>query len=125
MANARGGNPNWKRNRKRRSKASFPGKDVPKCPYCGQNVRDILTAIALETDEAPTHFDCVIKKIGDDEGLQPKEKVVYLGNGGFGIVYFKNPSDPKQFTIRKHVQIEPEKKEITWRKAVSTRLSAR
>ena len=125
MASGGGRNPNWKRNRKRRSKASFPGKDVPKCPYCGQNVRDILTAIASEDGEAPTHFDCVIKKISDEESLQPKEKVCYLGNGSFGIVYFKNPSDPKQFIIRRRIQIEAEKKEITWRNAVSKRASAR
>ena len=125
MARGRGENPNRKRNWKKLSKASFPGKDVPKCPYCGQNVRDVLTAIAPESNEAPTHFDCVIKKIGEEESLQPKEKVCYLGNGSFGIVHFKNPSDPKKFTIRKRVRIEAEKKEITWRKAVSSRLSTR
>ena len=125
MASGRGRNPNWKRNRKRRSKASFPGKNVPKCPYCGQNVRDILTAIAIENDEAPTHFDCVIKKISEEESLQPKEKVCYLGNGSFGIVYFKNPSDPRQFTIKKRIQVEAEKKEIEWRTTVSNRALSR
>ena len=125
MASGRGRNPNWKRNRRRRSKASFPGNDVPKCPYCGQNVRDVLTAIAIEENEAPTHFDCVIKKIAEDEKLQPKEKVVYLGNGAFGVVYFKNPSDPRQFTIRKRIQIEAEKTEIDWRKSVSNRALSR
>ncbi len=125
MASGRERNQNWKRSRMRRSKASFPGKDVPKCPYCGQNVRDILTAIAVESSDAPMHFDCVLKKISNEENLQAKDKVCYLGNGSFGIVNFKNPSDPKQFTIKKRIQIEAEKKEITWRKKISNRISSR
>ncbi len=115
----------WKRNRKKRSRGTFPGKDVPQCPHCGQNVRDALTAIAMQEGEAPTHFDCVIKKITDEETLQPKERVCYLGNGSFGIVRFKNPSDKKNFVIRKRIQIEPEKTEIPWRKAISSKLSSR
>ena len=126
MTNSRNRNGGWKRNRKRRYKDSFPGKEVPRCPYCGQNVRDVLTAVALEQGEAeaPTHFDCVIKKLSEEESLQPKEKICYLGNGSFGIVRFKNPSDPKNFTIRKRIQVEPEKQEASWRKAVSRRVNS-
>ena len=123
MPPGRGRNPNWKKNRHQRYKDTFPGKDVPKCPYCGQNVRDVLTAIALKDGEEPTHFDCVIKKLSDEEELQPKEKVVYLGNGSFGVVKFRNPSDPRQFSIRKKIQVEPEKVEIDWRDAVARRIA--
>lgn len=122
-ARARGGN--WKRSRKKRYKDSFPKNEIPQCPYCGQNVRDILTAIALKEGEAPAHFDCVLKKLAADETLRPKEKICYLGNGSFGIVWFKNPSDTKNFTIRKRIQVEPEKLEIPWRKAVSRRVESR
>ncbi len=125
MPGARGKNPNWKKHGRQRYKDTFPGKDVPKCPYCGQNVRDVLTAIAIEDGEAPTHFDCVIKKLADEEGLEPKEKVVYLGNGSCGVVKFKNQSDPRQFAIRKKIQVEPEKLEIDWRKAVAQRIARR
>ena len=122
MPGGRNRNQNWKRSRRPRQKDAFPGKDVPKCPQCGQNVRDVLTAIALSEGEQPTHFDCVIKKISDEEELLPKEKVIYLGNGTFGIVKFKNQSDPRQFTIRKKVQVEHEKLDLEWRKAVSNRV---
>jgi hypothetical protein len=115
----------WKKNRRRRYKDAFPGNEIPKCPYCGQNVRDVLTAIALEEGEQPTHFDCVIKKLSDEEELQPKEKIIYLGNGSFGVVRFKNPSDLRHFTIRKRIQIEPEKIDVEWRNAVSKRISRR
>ena len=113
---------NRKKNRRQRYKDAFPGAEVPKCPYCGQNVRDVLTAIALKEGEQPTHFDCVLKKISEEEELQPKEKVIYLGNGAFGIVRFKNQSDLRNFVIRKRVQIEPEKLEIDWRKSISRRI---
>ncbi|MBN1685957.1 MAG: hypothetical protein JW852_04835 [Spirochaetales bacterium] len=117
----RGGN--WKRNRKKHSKNAFPGKEMPKCPYCGQNVRDVLTAIAVESSDVPVHFDCVIKKIAETEELDAKDKICYLGKGSFGIVHFKNPSDPAKFTIKKRIQIEDEKKEISWRKASVKRVS--
>ena len=115
-------NANWNRNRsrnrKKRSKNAFPGKAAPKCPYCGQNVRDVLTAIETIEDNSPVHFDCVLKKIAENENLESKEKVCYLGNGSFGIVQFQNPSDPSRFVIKKRFQVEDERKEIAWRKAV-------
>ena len=123
MAGQGGRNQQWRRNKKKRYRGSFSGKEIPQCPYCGQNVRDVLTAIALSDGEAPTHFDCVIKKLSEEETLKPKERICYLGNGAFGIVKFKNPSDQRQFEIRKRIQIEEEKKDISWRKAVSRRLS--
>ena len=122
MAGGRNRNSNWKRGKKRRFRDTFAGKEAPKCAYCGQNVRDVLTAIVEDDKEAPVHFDCVIKKITESETLSAKEKVCYLGKGGFGIVYFKNPSDPTQFVIKKRIQIEDERKEISWRKAVSKRI---
>ncbi len=124
MAGQRKG-ANWKKNRKRRFRNAFPGKDAPKCPYCGQNVRDVLTAIETIEDESPVHFDCVLKRIADSEDLEAKEKVCYLGNGSFGIVQFPNPSDPSQFVIRKRIQIEDDRKEIPWRKAIVRRVSGR
>jgi len=122
MANRQNRNSNWKKNRKRRFRDTFPGKGVPKCPYCGQNVRDVLTAIETIEDESPVHFDCVLKKIAEEEKLEPKEKVCYLGNGTFGVIQFKNSSDPSKFVIKKRIQIEDEKKEIPWRKAVVKRV---
>ena len=125
MANYRHRGSNWKRNRKRRYKDGFPSNDVPQCPYCGQNVRDVLTAISINEGENPSHFDCVIKKLSEEEKLNPKEKICYLGGGSFGIVRFKNSSDPTQFTVKKRIRVEAENQDISWRKAVSQRLYTR
>ena len=123
MAGGRSRSGNWRRNRKKPAKNGFPGNEVPQCPYCGQNVRDVLTAIAVENDETPVHFDCVLKKIAESEKLEAKDKICYLGNGSFGIVHFKNPSDPTNFVIKKRIQIEDEKKQISWRRAAVKRVS--
>lgn len=125
MANYRHRNSNWKRSKKRRYRDGFPNRDVPQCPYCGQNVRDVLTAIAVDEGESPSHFDCVIKKLAEDEKLNPKEKICYLGGGSFGIVRFKNSSDTSQFTVKKRIRVEAENHDVTWRKAVSQRLYSR
>lgn len=123
MSNGRNRNSDWKRNRRKKSRIGFPDNKFPQCAYCGQSVRDVLTAIAAPDDEHPAHFDCVVRKIAEDEPLNPREKICYLGKGSFGIVKFRGGSNPLNFTIRKRIQIEPAEQEIGWRKSVANRLS--
>ena len=125
MANYGHRGSNWRRNKKRRYKDSFPSSNVPQCPYCGQNVRDVLTAIAVNEGESPSHFDCVSKYLSEQEQLSPKERVCYLGGGSFGVVRFKNTSDPSKFTVKKRIRIEAENQDIEWRRAVAQRLYTR
>jgi hypothetical protein len=113
---------NRRKNKRQKFRNAFPGNEIPKCPYCGQNVRDVLTAIALNEGATPAHFDCVLRQLAEEEELQPKEKIIYLGNGSFGIVRFKSQSDPKNFVIRKRIQIEPEKIDLDWRKSVASKI---
>ncbi|ORC31874.1 hypothetical protein B4O97_16560 [Marispirochaeta aestuarii] len=90
------------------------------CPICGKGVRDLLTAVAWGDERKPSHFDCVLKAIADQEDVQGKEKVVYLGAGSFGIVKFRSGtgSSPR-FTVRKRVQLEEKEEKLDWRKKVS------
>ncbi len=88
------------------------------CPFCGKPVRFLLTAIATGADNLPAHFDCVLRHIGEQEGLQENEKVCYLGKGSFGIIKYKVPGSVK-FTIRKRVQYEIGDKIVDWRKPIS------
>ena len=114
---------NKRSNKKRRYRNNkrYQKKDYPVCPYCGNSVKDIYTAIASEEDEAPAHFDCIIKQIEQRETLEKDEKVCYLGRGSFGIIKTRTGGSMK-FFVRKRIQYEKEEKKFEWRKKISNRI---
>ena len=48
-----------------------------------------------------------------------KEKVVYIGQGRFGVLYFENPRDQRKFTIKKVIEWEDRDKKSEWREELS------
>jgi hypothetical protein len=83
------------------------GERVPVCPLCGEPVRDQKTAITTPDARSPAHFDCVLQDLARREGLQPGEKITYLGRGTFGIVSYRSGSGGTPFAIRKRIPYEP------------------
>lgn len=79
---------------------------VPVCELCGQPITDIASAISNKNDGNPVHFDCVLKKITETEKPGPNEKVAYIGQGKFAVIYYENPRDAKHFSIRKTIEWE-------------------
>jgi ribosomal protein L32 len=97
--------------------------DFPICPVCGKSVRDILTAIALDSTKEPAHFDCIVRKIAEHEELQQREKIVYLGKGSFGIIQYNKGKSG--FVVRKRIQYEEIDKGPDWRKKICEELKNR
>lgn len=103
---ARKGNRNRHRGKKGGSKAlpSYNGPAVL-CSICGKNIRDMSSAIAEQKSGDPAHFDCVIKDLAKQETIKENEKIVYLGNGKFGIIHYDNNQN-KNFKILKEIDYE-------------------
>lgn len=59
---------------------------VPTCAICGKPIDAIAQAICGPEPDAFNHFDCVLRKIADDERILPTQKVSYIGKGVFAIV---------------------------------------
>lgn len=95
---------------------------LPVCSICGKNIRNLTTAIASKDDNTPVHFDCILKKLTEQESLENNEKICYLGGGSFGIVRQKPGSDSKHFFIRKRIQFEEQESVLEWRKDISNSL---
>lgn len=95
-------------------------EQVKNCPYCEKPVKYLNTAITVPGLDYPVHFDCVLKKIEDEEQLSEDEKVSYLGKGTFGII--RATKDSPGFFVRKRIQIEPESDKADWRKEMSGRI---
>lgn len=58
----------------------------PLCAICGKPILAIAQAISGPCPQDVNHFDCVLKKIAEDEKVMPPKKVSYIGKGTFAIV---------------------------------------
>ncbi len=58
----------------------------PVCSICSQVINTIADAIS-EPDGSYSHFDCVIKKIREQEKVTDDETVSYIGHGNFAVFY--------------------------------------
>ena len=76
------------------------------CPKCGQAITDIASALTDRNSQQPVHFDCAMQEVQSKEQLSANEKIAYIGQGRFGILYFENPRDQRKFTIKKILEWE-------------------
>lgn len=89
------------------------------CSECGQPITDMYMAMADKADGNPMHFDCVLNILSKREHLQDGEKLIYIGQGRFGVVYFENVHDYRHFTIRRIVEWEEHDKKYDWRNEIA------
>jgi hypothetical protein len=113
---------NKKQSQEKQEKEKENPLQLPICSVCGKAIRNLTTAIAAEKDNSPVHFECILKKLTEQETLGNNEKICYLGGGSFGIVRQKPGSGSKHFFIRKRIQVEAQDSVLEWRKDISKSL---
>ena len=100
---------------------------VPDCPWCGEPIRDISSAIADKNTGVPVHFECVAARIAEGETLEKGDAVTYIGGGRFGVVYFGAPGDSRaaarDWKIKKIIEWENKEMKAEWRSLVCDRYS--
>lgn len=89
------------------------------CAVCGKPIFDMSSAIADKSTGNPVHFDCVMEKLSESEKVGQNEKICYIGQGRFGILYYENPRDVRHFTIKKIIDWEEKDKRSEWRNEMS------
>ncbi len=79
--------------KKRPPMAQRPSIVVPKvkephplCTICSKPIHAIAEAISGPEPTDINHFDCVLKKIAEDEKVMLPRKVSYIGRGTFAVV---------------------------------------
>ncbi|MBQ1643175.1 MAG: hypothetical protein II103_01450 [Treponema sp.] len=97
---------------------AFKSENRPLCAHCGQPITDMASALALQNGN-PIHFDCALEIIDGQEKLGEGEKISYIGQGRFGVVYFPNAHDVKHFVIRKIIEWEDKEHRLPWRDEMS------
>ena len=88
---------------------------IPLCECCGKQIIDVADAITSRETGNPVHFDCVLNKISEGEHLASNEKIVYIGQGKFAVLYFENIHDFRKFTIKKTIEWESQETRSEWR----------
>lgn len=85
------------------------------CSKCGLPIQEITQAVSGRLDGTVMHFDCVIQQLCEEEKLGDGEKITYIGQGRFGVLYFENPHDMKHFKIRKIIEWEKREEKAEFR----------
>ncbi len=79
---------------------------LPNCSICGKPIQAISQAISGPTKDDINHFDCVLRKIEEDEKVVAPKKVSYIGKGTFAII--DTDSEGKLMFTKKIVFESPE-----------------
>lgn len=82
------------------------------CEICNQPIQDEASAIATPERGNPAHFDCILKKIKEEEKMNDKQQLVYLGSGSFGIIQIESSGSKNNFKIIKKIEFEDKKKNL-------------
>ena len=78
----------------------------PPCVICGKPIDAISQSIGGPQPETFSHFDCVLRKIADEEHILPTQKVSYIGRGTFAIIEVQ--ADGKFIIIKRIPYENPE-----------------
>lgn len=89
------------------------------CPMCGQAITDISSAMVDKASGSPAHFDCVLNKVKESEPIGENEKIAYIGQGRFAVLYYENPREQKNFSIKKVIEWEDRESKPEWRDEIS------
>ena len=65
------------------------------------------------------HFDCVLAQLKQNERVGENEKIAYIGQGRFAVLYYENPRDQKKFVIKKIIEWEDRDQKSEWRDELS------
>ena len=89
------------------------------CAKCDQPITEIASSLSDKKTGAPIHFECALNEVQAGETLGENEKIAYIGQGRFGVLYFENPRDQRKFTIKKIIEWEDREKTSEWRDELS------
>ena len=55
----------------------------------------------------------------ENEPIGENEKIAYIGQGRFAVLYYENPKDQKKFVIKKVIEWENREQKAEWRDELS------
>lgn len=89
------------------------------CPVCNERITDMASAMSDKNTGNPVHFECIMKQLESSETLGQNEKIAYIGQGRFAVLYYENMRDQRHFQIKKVIEMEDREKRSQWRDEMS------
>ncbi len=89
------------------------------CEYCSKPIFEISSALVDKKNGGAIHFDCVLAKLNETEKLEPGQKITYIGQGRFAVLFFENPHDLRKFSIVKTIEWENQETKSEWREEIA------
>lgn len=89
------------------------------CPKCGKIITEISSAMSDKASGKPIHFDCAMEQVSSAENLGQNEKIAYIGQGRFAVLYYENIRDQRHFHIKKIIEWEGRDSKPEWRDEMS------
>jgi hypothetical protein len=89
------------------------------CAKCGEPITELASSLCDKKTGEPIHFECALHEVEAGETLGEKEKIAYIGQGRFGVLYYENPRDQRKFVIKKIIEWEDREKTSEWRDELS------
>lgn len=89
------------------------------CAKCGMPITDISSALNDKSSGKPVHFECALNQVSENEKLGENEKIAYIGQGRFGVLYYENMRDQRHFTIKRIIEWEDRDSKPEWRTEIS------
>jgi hypothetical protein len=112
-----------RRERRQEPLPPLPKLPTPACVKCGEPIQDVTSALADKDSGGPVHFDCVVKFLEGAENLGANEKIVYVGQGRFAVMFFENPVDTRKFKIVRMIEWERREERAEWRTDIAGQFS--
>lgn len=94
-------------------------ENVRTCEFCSKPINDLSSAFMDKNTGGSIHFDCVLTRLQETEKLEANQKISYIGQGKFAVIYFENPHDLRKFTIVRTIEWEEHDAECEWRDNIS------
>lgn len=89
------------------------------CPMCNLPITDLTSSLTDKKTNQPIHFECALEEVKKNEEIKENEKIAYIGQGRFGILYYENIRDQKHFSIKKIIEWENRETKSQWRGEIS------
>lgn len=92
------------------------------CSICEKPIDIISTAVSGFQKEEIAHIECVIGHLEESQDLTDRQKVVYIGQGSFAVVEYKNAQKHGSFTVVKKIAHEDGEQKKQLKASIQDRL---
>jgi hypothetical protein len=100
-----------------------PEREYGPCPLSGEPIEHIFSAVQDPESGRPAILERAIERVSRNEELGENERLCYIGDGNFGVVYEERRGKNTVVEIRRRIEYENRNDKADWRKELSPGIS--